>query len=175
MLEICCKTNKSIIFGVFYRPPNSTVEPLTILHEKLSLLSKTSLELVLTGDFNITGVNWRTSLITSYSQLNTYFMDLVLDHFFIQLIDKPTWEENILDLLFTSNADIIETVQIGEPFHSIISDPYIKRPFRKADWCKLNELLSYTPWNCAFMSDDINDNWLAWKDLFYAAVDRCIP
>ena len=90
MLEICCKTNKSIIFGVFYRPPNSTVESLTILHEKLSLLSKTSLELVLTGDFNITGVNWRTSLITSYSQLNTYFMDLVLDHFFIQLIDKPT-------------------------------------------------------------------------------------
>ena len=52
-LEIRCKGNKCIIFGVFYRPPNSTFDPLIIIYEKLSLLSHTSSEIVLTRDVNI--------------------------------------------------------------------------------------------------------------------------
>ena len=32
-----------------------------------------------------------------------------------------------------------------------------------------------TPWHCAYFDDNLDDNWQAWLDLFFAAVDQCIP
>ena len=39
----------------------------------------------------------------------------------------------------------------------------------------MNELFQHTMWDCAFLFSDLNDVWKAWFDLFYLAVDQCIP
>ena len=31
------------------------------------------------------------------------------------------------------------------------------------------------PWECVFVSNDINEVWNAWVDLVNAAVDQCVP
>ena len=45
----------------------------------------------------------------------------------------------------------------------------------KADWSGLNELFRHVPWECIFVSNDINEVWNAWVDLVNAAVDQCVP
>ena len=37
----------------------------------------------------------------------------------------------------------------------------------------MRSLLSYIPWDCVFLDDDINQNWACWKDLLFTAVDEC--
>ena len=44
-----------------------------------------------------------------------------------------------------------------------------------ADWSGLNELIKHMPWECVFASNDINEVWNAWVNLFNAAVDQCVP
>ena len=47
--------------------------------------------------------------------------------------------------------------------------------FRKADWDHLRALFSHTPWEIAYFDNSLDFNWQAWTDLFFAAVDQCVP
>ena len=65
---------------------------------------------------------------------------------------------------------------------SILGSPYKRRESHKlyysyanANWAKLRDLLCYIPWHCAFLDDDIDNNWTAWSDLLFTAIDECIP
>ena len=40
--------------------------------------------------------------------------------------------------------------------------------YRKADWEHLKSLFSHTPWHCAYFDDNLDENWQAWLDLFFA-------
>ena len=80
-------------------------------------------------------------------------------------------------------------VSVGAPFSdhnsitfSILGSPYERRESHKlnysyanANWAKLRDLLCYIPWHCAFLDDDIDNNWTAWSDLLFTAIDECIP
>ena len=47
--------------------------------------------------------------------------------------------------------------------------------FKKADFENFRELLSKIPWNCCFLSDDIEESWSNFKDILFSAADRFIP
>ena len=78
---------------------------------------------------------------------------------------------------------------VGEPFsdHNAItfpinSVPYVSRiskkytyAFNKADWSHLKSLFKHSPWDLVLAGEDINNNWAMWKDIFFAAVNDCIP
>ena len=84
---------------------------------------------------------------------------------------------------------MVSDVEVGEPIsdHNIVTfktnvNPYQRKSskrkfhnFEKADWSGLNELFRHVPWDCVFVSNDINEVWNAWVDLFNAAVDQCVP
>ena len=115
--------------------------------------------------------------------------DILADNFLTQVVLQPTRENNILDLVLTNNIDLVADVEVGEPIseHNIISirvnvNPYRNQSskkgfyhFDKADWSDFNELFNNIPWDCAFISNDINDVWNSWVDLYNTAVDQCIP
>ena len=82
-------------------------------------------------------------------------------------------------------------VEVGEPIsdHNIITfnvniHPYHRKSserkfydYNKADWSRLNELyelFKHIPWHCAFLSNDVNEVWSAWTDLFFTAADESI-
>ena len=105
-----------------------------------------------------------------------------------QLVDSPTREANILDLVLVSNTDIVDNLIEGDPFseHSAVTSipcrDYERRKLNKAiysysnaDWTYLRELLTYKPWHCAFLEDNIDIIWSAWSDLLFTASDECIP
>ena len=46
------------------------------------------------------------------------FLDTVLDCYLVQVVDKPTRGDNILDLLSIINESLVDNVNIEEPFVS---------------------------------------------------------
>ena len=50
--------------------------------------------------------------------------------------------------------------------------PRIVYNFGAANWNNLRDDFSNIPWNTAFLLDDINDVWDAWRALFMEAVER---
>ena len=95
----------------------------------------------------------------------------------------------MLDLVLTTNIDLINNLEVGEPFsdhNSVIftvnTCPYQQRiskkenyAFNKADWNHLRSLFRYSPWFYTLEHEDINANWEIWKDLYFTAVNKSIP
>ena len=90
--------------------------------------------------------------------------------------------------MITTNEGLIRNLQVGEPFsdHNSIAfevkissskNPSHKKvyKFTKTNLDMLNELFNFVPWTCAFFTDDVQENWLMFKDLLFAAVETCIP
>lgn len=90
--------------------------------------------------------------------------------------------------MITTNEGLIRNLQVGEPFsdHNSIAfevkissskNPSHKKvyKFTKTNLDMLNELFNFVPWTCAFFTDDVQENWLMFKDLLFTAVETCIP
>ena len=103
--------------------------------------------------------------------------------------DQPTRDDNILDFNLTTNEDIINHINVREPFSAhnkvifkLLCKPYVIRHSRKqvnahkkADWNHLKSLFQRVNFDCALWGSDISYNWLLWKDLLFAAIDECVP
>ena len=173
---------------MFYRPPSSDEEYLEQLQENMNSLEQNT-DIILVGDFNLKEVDWNRNLMLNNSRLYEIFSGILLDNFLTQMVLQPTRAGNILDLVLSNSADIIQDVQVGEPIsdHNVVTFnanvyPYRRKHtkkefynFKKADWEQLNTLFEIIPWDCAFLSQDIHVVWRAWLDLFNTAVDKCIP
>ena len=186
-VDIVLPKRKKLTLGVFYRPPNNDLKPLEDLKLVLNEISQS--DLILVGDFNLCSIDWSNVRALENSAKCELLLDIVQDNFLTQLVKSPTRENNILDLVLVTSPDIIENVSVGAPFSdhnsitfSILGSPYERRESHKlyysyanANWAKLRDLLCYIPWHCAFLDDDIDNNWTAWSDLLFTAIDECIP
>ena len=185
-VDIITDSKKKLTIGTFYRPPNSDLKPLEDLRSCLSSITTT--DLLVTGDFNLSEFDWSTNHPTKSSEHHYLLSDIIQDNFLYQMVDESTRENNILDLVLTTNSDLINNLEVGEPFsdHNSITfivntRPYQQRistkenyAFNKADWNHLRSLFSYSPWYFTLEQQDINANWEVWKDLYFAAVNESI-
>ena len=108
-LELRLKS-KVVLFGTFYRPPNSSNEILDKIEESIDLaLDHDVADVVVTGDFNLNFLDNanRARIMSVFDQYSLY-----------QLINEPTHytetSSTLIDLLFTRNPEIISGV--GEAF-----------------------------------------------------------
>ena len=111
--------NENTLIGICYRCPSSNKLSDEALFE---LISKASCDkIMLLGDFNFSELDWKKpeTLDDSHS-----FLKCINDNFLVQHVDEPTRENNILDLVFTSEENMIENLYVGEHFgtsdHQII-------------------------------------------------------
>ena len=146
-------SRKILTLGVFYRPPKSNLKPLEDLKSALNNLFRP--ELVLIGDFNLSEFDWTNNTPLTGSEPYMLLTDIIQDNFLTQFVDQPTREGNILDLVLTSNEDLIDNLYVGEPFsdHKLVTFqlsniPYVPRQtqrqvysYKKADWTHLKSLL----------------------------------
>ena len=153
-VDIITDSKKKLTIGTFYRPPNSDLKPLEDLRSCLSSITTT--DLLVTGDFNLSEFDWSTSHPTKSSEHHYLLSDIIHDNFLYQMVDESTRENNILDLVLTTNSDLINNLEVGEPFsdHNSITfilntRPYQQRistkenyAFDKADWNHLNRTIS---------------------------------
>ena len=99
MLGIHYSKNRSLVLGVFYRPPSADSECLEMLQRNLeSLYDQT--DILLEGDFNFKGIDWSNKVFLNNSSNYKLFADILADNFLTQMVLQPTRENNILDLCF---------------------------------------------------------------------------
>ena len=134
-------------------------------------------------------VQFLSRYLPSLFTVDAPLMDILLDYFMSQQVLEPTREKNnILDLVITTNEGLIRNLRVGEllsDHNSIVFEVKMsssKNPshkkvykFTKANLDRLNELFNFVPWTCGFLTDDVQENWLMFKDLFFTAVEACIP
>ena len=103
---------KHILFGIFYRPPNSNAHYYSSIIDSIHLAVDTGIQdIVITGDFNL---NIRNPNAAAKIQS-------ICDQFSLtQIITSSTnfteTSESIIDLIFTSNIDLIHSSGVADPF-----------------------------------------------------------
>lgn len=92
-----------LLFGNIYRPPNLSREDSTLLFEEMSRASKYK-NVCIVGDFNYRNVDWINNIGDHESD---NFVNLVHDNFLKQLVNEPTRQNNILDLVLTNRDNLV--------------------------------------------------------------------
>ena len=83
--------------------PNSYGKEIYDMFRAISIAS--THQAIIMGNFNYRGIHWKTLEADSLSQ---GFLDVTLDCFFIQHVSAPTRNNNILDLVMTTEANMVE-------------------------------------------------------------------
>ena len=181
--------HQRILFGLFYRPPNSNVNYLSSIEDSLGLAIDTGIaDIIVTGDFNLNMLNPNSA--RKVETLCTQFS-------FFQTIDQPTHftetSSSLIDILLVTNKNNL--------LSSGVSDPFLDQPVRyhcpifgifkfskhrcksftrhiwnydQGDYNRMREKASAIPWE-DLQHDDINvyaDNILSTIDTI---ARECIP
>lgn len=114
-IKLCINTQVFIV-GAIYRPPNFPyVQFLDLFEQSVAFLLPTCDELFCLGDFNIDMLNINSAYNKFQSMLESYSLS--------QVVDLPTritlTSSTIIDLILTTNVDIIKEVNVISLGHQI--------------------------------------------------------
>lgn len=110
----------NILVGVCYRPPDTDQNCVEAL---INIINKASKHrCLILGDFNFPHLDW---LDDSKLDDDHNFVKCINNNFLYQKVDKPTRGDNILDLIFVPDNDLVDNLEVGEPFAN--SDHYVLR------------------------------------------------
>ena len=112
-IELTLK-HKHILFGLFYRPPNSDSTYFTSIEDSIHLAVDTGIQdIVVTGDFNFNMLS---------AQLSAKIKNLCEEFSLTQTINQPTHftkhSSSLLDIILTSNDNHLIFSGVGDPFLS---------------------------------------------------------
>lgn len=106
-LRVCEK----ITVGLVYRPPAQTPEVGKRFYDQIAEICN-GLDCIIV-DYNILVSKWGES--PSSSSGHGFYLNLLASAL-IQLVKKCTHDKNILDLVLTTNEDLVNNVEVGEEF-----------------------------------------------------------
>ena len=191
--ELTTIFNQKILFCSCYRPPDSDRSWIDSFTAFLDQACDEFSNIVISGDFNLPHIPWESP--DSASGVNELsFVDSLNDHFLSQLNNKATRGSNVLDLVITTVPDQISVTEVLSPDtaavftdHSIINYEYnafVKGPikshrsvydYRNGDFKGLRMALQAIDLSSNINHENINADWLAWKESFLATVSEYIP
>ena len=194
-VEVHLQTNDKLLVGVVYRSNSGGCDNNSKLFEMFKSFSCFSYtHMLIMGDFNMPGVNWRSFSGTSHMEEN--FVEAVRDSFLHQHIFNPTrgrcgQNPNTLDLVFTNEegmiTDVLYESPLGKSDHCVLlfdlkcysppsSSCRVRRCYAQGDFKKLRTMMDLD-WDAEFsgMQDDVCSQWNRFITIFEAAVDECIP
>ena len=186
-IEIKFLHSKSILAGIFYRPPNSAQNWIDSFEIEIDRAFSEEKEVIVLGDFNI---NYNEKVVNQkwVECINVYGLE--------QLIDKPTRvtnkTETIIDHIYTSHVENI--IEISVPYYSV-SDHYpvcvtrklnkkcLKnehitidyRSFKNFDENKFIIELANTNFQQIESLDNIDEATELWYKLFLEILDKYAP
>ena len=177
------KPHKKLYIYLLYRPPDQTVEKDEDLYSSLSNCIKNKL-CIITGDFNCR-VDWIEG--TAVDGESKRLLDFAKEEYLTQWVDEPTRGSNILDLVFSSEDNLISNLSVGEKLgkgdHNIVrfeietsftkvEKSFTKMNFKKANFPRLRTELKKVP-----ISKEVEpeQKWSSFKTSFMGVQDGCIP
>ena len=185
----------------FYRPPCAGNNPLTQLQDSIgelqSISPRSHTSFIICGDFNLPDIDWDTTTArigSPQKALHENFLNILQETGSVNLqtsVTRPS-SMNILDLVVTSNPNIITDVQVvpGMSDHDIVlfqinMSPKIQRkpPHRiyKYDLQDIPKIKGHIRSRTDhFLSSDphtksVDENWTFFKDTIRDAMAQYIP
>ena len=178
--------HQTLLLGVCYRSPNNNDEENLNLYNVIKTASQK--HAIILGDFNQPNINWNTM---ETNNLGQDFMNVIQDSFLIQHICEPTHKHgNILDLVLTTETNMIENIYIGEPLassdhFSIICDVVVsvdinnnKRQvldYSKGNYDEMRKYIANIDWNHTLDGKNTEEMWLSFKETIHVAVEKYVP
>ena len=158
---IWCKLvtgHTTVTIGVVYRCPNITKQNNEKIHNAITEVSKG--DCIIMGDFNHGNIKWDTLQSTGVE--DQQLMCLVQDNFLTQHVLEPTRATKVLDIVLSSQKQLVDNVVIQEPLGSsdhnqlhfninLKSDKtkvkQCRRDFRKGNYKEIRKSLAHIDWN----------------------------
>ena len=143
--------------------------------------------MVILGDFNYSDINWK---FRDSGSLGKDFLDLVNDCFLWQHIKQPTRGKNTLDLVLSSEENMIEEIEISCPIsnsdHNTIffqlicnnddeESKVVNYSYDKSDYQSIRKGLQTIEWNSQFLGKSVEDMWSFWKNVMVKYRDAYVP
>ena len=192
--ELRLDHNERMILSTIYRSPNSDKQENNNINNFFRNIGKLKHQhQLILGDYNRKDIKWDT--VSSSSDDDNKFIDAIRDAYLTQHVSLPTRgrgsdEPSLVDLVFTSNEQNVESLEIFAPLgksdHSVIKILYRSKPekladkiisdYTKADFGRLKEVLDID-WAAYFQdcNDDIDKVWETFITKFMEAERNCIP
>lgn len=157
---------KKFLIGLFYRPPNSTIEFWDSFESNIEKASDLNLDLLILGDFNqdILNLNPSCHIYRIMSKFNLH-----------NIINQPTritaTSKTCLDLIMTNHNSIINNYEVLPPFNSdhctvtaeVVFKSYKQHSYKKKLWKydqanteQIENDFENTDWSFIQNSNDIN-------------------
>ena len=176
-----------ICIGNCYRSPTASKEENEALLEAIRLAAAKEKCFLLVGDFNYPGIDWQEM---SASGDGERFMDIVQDNFLHQHVKQATRGANILDLVISSEEDLVDDLRIGSPIggsdHASIEfrlnlswrvkeENNIGLDYRKADYVSIVREMVEIDWNERFRGKEVNGMWLEFRSIVDELKEKHVP
>ena len=173
---------------VAYRPPGQNIiENIAFIDYLKNKLRNTRNCLIL-GDFNYPDIEWET--YTTTSNYESHFLNLVNELSLHQVVDTPTRDNNVLDLILTDRLSFIINTEVHETFatsdHCFItcvlnipSDKVIEEKyfpnFKMANWELIHAYLTSIDFVALLSSCNVHDMWRKIKQILEFIMNKYIP
>ena len=118
----------NIVVVCIYRPPSCPTQKfesvLQLISNELANIGPPNPTILMCGDYNLPMINWVEQGTISGGTLDLQdqarkLKDFAHENFLEQLVQTGTRQQNILDLVFTNNADLVNEIAIHD---TVISD-----------------------------------------------------
>ena len=103
--------NSKLTIGLVYRSPNINEADKTKIQNAIKEVSKG--ECIIMGDFNHGHIQWKS--LESTGGDDQQFLFLIQESFLTQHVLEPTRGENVLDIVLSSQQELVDNVKIHEP------------------------------------------------------------
>lgn len=178
-------SNKSMTVGIVYKSPNISEDNERTMIGILDRIKEKYI--VYMGDFNYPHINW-DSLNARGKDYN--FLKMTQDNFLIQHIDFATRDNNILDLVFSTEKNMVENVEVigklGSSDHDTLAfniNSYVEKSknfnripdLRKANWFEINNGLRRINWENELENLSVEESWDKLKGVIENLSSQYIP
>jgi len=183
--------NQGLLIGVCYRSDNINIFADRNQQELVNLINEVGGQHVLIlGDFNYKDIDWNSSVGPQTSNgVCQRFIDCLEDNFLTQHVLNPTRDSSILDLILTSDPELVSDVQIIEKLatsdHSMLtcrvqmdtSTEVTRRmrfDYNRADFEGFRRELSEVDWD-RLLSGDTRNCWTIFKTNIQNLEKKYVP
>ena len=179
--------SKVFVINLIYRPPANNTASDKMIYEQI-IETSDAFDCVIFGDFNLPVSTWGDPLSCHSGH---EFYNNLLESALTQHVHKPTRGENALDLIFSTNDNLVSDVNIGPEFstsdHRIVSFSINFEIFKESDseekiflynkgnYERLRTILADVDWNRLLDEESIDEAWSKFTNTLNKAVENCIP
>ena len=178
--------NLKVIIGLVYQSPNINEDDNTKIQNAIKEVSKG--ECIIMGDFNHGHIQWKS--LESTGGEGQQFLFLIQDSFLTQHLLEPTRGENVLDIVLSSQKELVDNVKIHEPLgnsdHNQIhfdinvkskskSKKMYRRNFHKGNYKDMTKYLAKLGWNNMLMNKTAIECSNILKYEIESIIDKFIP